>query len=159
MDDKDILYCAYTCVDSSLERNIKRRVAQLLYPPFIFTTYSSLKLKLHVQSSVMSSVSGYHAASEVVEKTDPKLDIVDASITGLPAAEVGEVFEYPGDTVKEHKGELRRVFKARHIQMIVMGGCIGSGLFVSTGKASFCPLYSSCDTAPVLTILIGPSLW
>ncbi|KAJ9130771.1 hypothetical protein NKR23_g12043 [Pleurostoma richardsiae] len=31
--------------------------------------------------------------------------------------------------------ELHRTFTSRHIQMICLGGCIGSGIFISTGKA------------------------
>lgn len=82
----------------------------------------------------MSTRSRFTPSKGPIEPLDSKLDIVDASITAVPAAEIGEIFDYPGETAAEHKGELRRAFKSRHIQMIVMGGCIGSGLFVSSGK-------------------------
>ncbi|KIX07430.1 uncharacterized protein Z518_02083 [Rhinocladiella mackenziei CBS 650.93] len=47
----------------------------------------------------------------------------------------GQVIDYAGEPESSHHGELHRTFKARHIQMITLGGCIGSGLFISTGKA------------------------
>ncbi|KAJ9624333.1 hypothetical protein H2204_010889 [Knufia peltigerae] len=47
----------------------------------------------------------------------------------------GQVIDYSGEPTSSHRGELHRTFKARHIQMITLGGCIGSGLFISTGKA------------------------
>ncbi|KAK7898018.1 hypothetical protein LTR67_004650 [Exophiala xenobiotica] len=47
----------------------------------------------------------------------------------------GQVLDYSGEPTSTHRGELHRTFKARHIQMITLGGCIGSGLFISTGKA------------------------
>ncbi|KIW18943.1 hypothetical protein PV08_03232 [Exophiala spinifera] len=46
----------------------------------------------------------------------------------------GQVIDYSGEPVSSHPGGLHRTFKARHIQMITLGGCIGSGLFISTGK-------------------------
>ncbi|KAK4941382.1 hypothetical protein LTR10_018651 [Elasticomyces elasticus] len=47
----------------------------------------------------------------------------------------GQVLTYSGEPPSTHRGHLHRNFKARHIQMITLGGCIGSGLFISTGKA------------------------
>ena len=43
--------------------------------------------------------------------------------------------EYAAEAADAHHGELHRAFKARHIQMIGLGGNVGSGLFISTGKA------------------------
>ncbi|KUJ06915.1 AAT family amino acid transporter [Mollisia scopiformis] len=68
-------------------------------------------------------------------KYNEKLDIIDGSVAGVPTVEYGQVLEYPNEDVKEHRGDLHRTFKARHIQMICLGGCIGSGIFISTGKA------------------------
>ena len=62
-----------------------------------------------------------------------KVDVSDRSTNSVPLAELGEVYDYPNE-VGGHHGELRWTFKARHIQMICLGGCIGSGIFISTGK-------------------------
>ena len=43
-----------------------------------------------------------------------------------------KVYDYHNE-VGGHHGELKRPFKG-HIQMIYLGGCIGSGIFISTGK-------------------------
>ena len=38
-----------------------------------------------------------------------------------------------------HYGTTRRALKSRHIQLIALGGCIGTGLFVGTGSTvRFC---------------------
>lgn len=66
-------------------------------------------------------------------KAGEKVDVSDRSTNSVPAAELGEVYDYPNE-VGGHHGELKRTFKARHIQMICLGGCIGSGIFISTGK-------------------------
>ncbi|KAK8249118.1 AAT family amino acid transporter [Phyllosticta capitalensis] len=51
----------------------------------------------------------------------------------------GDVFgadaEYAGESSAAHHGELKRNFKPRHMAMISLGGCLGSGVFVSSGKA------------------------
>lgn len=39
------------------------------------------------------------------------------------------------DSTVKHKNTLRRGLKARHIQMIALGGTIGTGLFMASGKA------------------------
>jgi amino acid transporter len=62
-----------------------------------------------------------------------KVDVSDISTNSVPAVELGEDYDYPNE-VRGHHGELKRTFKARHIQMICLGGCIGSGIFISTGK-------------------------
>lgn len=33
-----------------------------------------------------------------------------------------------------HYGTTKRALKSRHIQLIALGGCIGTGLFVGTGS-------------------------
>lgn len=68
-------------------------------------------------------------------KSVEKVTVSDRS-SSLPAVEVGEVYDYPNE-VGGHHGELKRTFKTRHIQMICLGGCIGSGIFISTGKVGF----------------------
>lgn len=56
----------------------------------------------------------------------------------------GDVFgadaEYAGESSAAHHGELKRNFKPRHMAMISLGGCLGSGVFVSSGKVSRLPL-------------------
>lgn len=47
----------------------------------------------------------------------------------------GQVIDYAGEPNSTHNTGLHRNFKARHIQMITLGGCIGSGIFIGTGKA------------------------
>ena len=96
------------------------------------------------------------AKSIMDSKYDEKVDISDASLTGVPAVELGQVLDYPGESAKLHHGELRRSFKTRHIQMICLGGCIGSGIFISTGKVSLVPWIRTLDTD---SYYLGTSLW
>ena len=65
---------------------------------------------------------------------DTKLAVIGASVEAVPSVEAKQDLEYPDEAPKEHQGQLRRTFKARHIQMICLGGCLGSGIFISTGK-------------------------
>jgi len=47
------------------------------------------------------------------------------------AGEVGSVEQ----NVEDHAPhQLQRNFKARHVQMIGLAGCIGSGVFISSGE-------------------------
>lgn len=69
-------------------------------------------------------------------KNSEKLSVSDGTAAD-PVVEYGQVLEYPNEDIKAQKGELHRTFKARHIQMICLGGCIGSGIFISTGKVCF----------------------
>ncbi|KAF8861817.1 hypothetical protein BDZ45DRAFT_586543 [Acephala macrosclerotiorum] len=68
-------------------------------------------------------------------KYSEKVNVSDGSVVGLPAVEYGQILDYPGEDVKEHCGDLHRTFKARHIQMICLGGCIGSGIFIISTSA------------------------
>ncbi|KAJ5217934.1 uncharacterized protein N7498_000033 [Penicillium cinerascens] len=43
--------------------------------------------------------------------------------------------ELEGWTEATTARQLHRTFKARHVQMICLGGCLGSGIFIGTGKA------------------------
>ncbi|RDW57794.1 AAT family amino acid transporter-3 [Coleophoma crateriformis] len=49
--------------------------------------------------------------------------------------QVAAVSEYTNE-VHNSGNYLHRNFKARHVQMITLAGCIGSGVFISTGEAS-----------------------
>lgn len=61
---------------------------------------------------------------------------IDSASNGSPSEDhVGQVFDYAGENPTAHRGELTRAFKSRHMLMICLGGCIGSGLLISTGKA------------------------
>lgn len=40
----------------------------------------------------------------------------------------------PGESGSEKYGTTQRGLKSRHIQLIALGGCIGTGLFVGTGS-------------------------
>ena len=44
--------------------------------------------------------------------------------------------EYANTGGEAPKGQLRRSFKTRHVQMIALGANIGSGVYVSSGKVS-----------------------
>ena len=54
-------------------------------------------------------------------------------IKGVPE-EQGD--EYANVGSEAPKGQLRRSFKTRHVQMIALGANIGSGVYVSSGKVS-----------------------
>jgi amino acid transporter len=71
-----------------------------------------------------------------IEKTvsptvDPNQDFEAGQLKAVPA-EQGE--EYAGTSSGDPKGQLRRKFKTRHVQMIALGANIGSGVYVSSGK-------------------------
>lgn len=84
------------------------------------------------------------------DKFNEKHNIIDGT-AAEPIVEYGQILEYPNEDVKPQKGELHRTFKARHIQMICLGGCIGSGIFISTGKVSFY-FYSEMKRKEVINV-------
>jgi amino acid permease len=68
---------------------------------------------------------------------DPEKNVMtDRRSASDPSLEygVGEV-SAAEQTAEDHApGHLQRNFKARHVQMIGLAGCIGSGVFISTGE-------------------------
>jgi amino acid transporter len=85
-----------------------------------------------LQEEVIDSFQSFDR-DKMDSKTGEKVDVSERSTNSDPVVEFGEVYDYPNE-VGGHHGELKRTFKARHIQMICLGGCIGSGIFISTGK-------------------------
>ncbi|RDW62245.1 AAT family amino acid transporter-3 [Coleophoma cylindrospora] len=55
--------------------------------------------------------------------------------TSVDSKDVQQDYDNPGEPIVGQTYSLQRNFKARHIQMICLGGCIGSGLFIATGKS------------------------
>jgi amino acid transporter len=73
----------------------------------------------------MESKEIYHEGpvTEVTSREEDKVGTLTA---------VGESDNRNGDG---HMGKYRRTFLSRHIQIVTLGSNIGSGLFISTGKA------------------------
>lgn len=61
--------------------------------------------------------------TEISSQDDEKIGTVNP---------VGETLNRYGE---EYAGKYRRSFRSRHIQIVTLGSNIGSGLFISTGKA------------------------
>lgn len=71
--------------------------------------------------------------------TDPEKDDPDVEKQDLPSPDLFPAFTPAGDTANpEHKiqaDKLNRKLSARQVQMIAIGGTIGTGLFLGTGKS------------------------
>ncbi|KZT19056.1 amino-acid permease inda1 [Neolentinus lepideus HHB14362 ss-1] len=59
-----------------------------------------------------------------IEKQDSKTPEVEEKVDSVESESTSDV---------QHYGETRRALKSRHIQLIAMGGIIGTGLFVGSG--------------------------
>ncbi|EXJ86924.1 hypothetical protein A1O3_03878 [Capronia epimyces CBS 606.96] len=71
-----------------------------------------------------------------IEKTAaPTVQSADSELGQLKAIPLEDGNEYAGTSGSAPKGQLRRKFKTRHVQMIALGANIGSGVYVSSGKA------------------------
>ncbi|VVT48789.1 uncharacterized protein SAPINGB_P001952 [Magnusiomyces paraingens] len=64
---------------------------------------------------------------EIDEKTPTPM------VTDIPYPMTGEEPEYDSMQNGTGHGETRRGLKSRHVQLIALGGCIGTGLFVGSG--------------------------
>ena len=72
------------------------------------------------------------------ESTKSKTEIKENAVVSINGAEAEERSTTGGQrTVNEEEGsytQTHRGLKSRHIQLIALGGCIGTGLFVGTGS-------------------------
>ena len=73
-----------------------------------------------------------HDDSDIKEATRPMTDV--------SSSEEKAVVIYPQEEEanrlgSKYMGKYRRTFLSRHIQIVTLGSNIGSGLFISTGKA------------------------
>lgn len=71
---------------------------------------------------------------------------VDSMLTDLPSDSNSTE---NGQVISDHPG-LHRGLKSRHVQLIALGGCIGTGLFVGSGAA----LYNSGPASLFLSYCI-----
>ena len=75
-----------------------------------------------------------------------------------------DVVEDLGSDTEDHEkyGHTQRGLKSRHIQLIALGGCIGTGLFVGTGAtlslAGPAPLFM-CMSSRVLLRALAANNW
>lgn len=64
-------------------------------------------------------------------KQNPNYHITQKGVVGAN----GQVFDVESAAVATAESPLARKLKGRHLQMIAIGGSIGTGLFVGSGKA------------------------
>lgn len=89
-----------------------------------------------------------HSSALKIEKTSDQID-------HLIELESGSV-ELALDETDEEKHKVVRGLKSRHIQLIALGGAIGTGLFIGSGGA-----LSTCGPAPLLIsyMIMGFFIW
>jgi len=75
--------------------------------------------------------SGWPRAVVESFKRDPNLTVTPRGVIGAN----GRVFDPEIAAVITATSPLARKLKSRHLQMIAIGGSIGTGLFVASGKA------------------------
>lgn len=88
---------------------------------------------------IRSSNNTSHHNQVLVDKMMESKEVYDAPVTEVQNdTQVGTVNPV-GETLnrygEEYVGKYRRSFVSRHIQIVTLGSNIGSGLFISTGKA------------------------
>lgn len=89
-----------------------------------------------------------HSSALKIEKASDQID-------HLIELESGSV-ELALDDTDEEKNKVVRGLKSRHIQLIALGGAIGTGLFIGSGGA-----LSTCGPAPLLIsyMIMGFFIW
>lgn len=73
--------------------------------------------------------------SDVHDSKTSDLDPVTAVSSDTRSGEVVDISESDNRNGEENLGKYRRTFLSRHIQIVTLGSNIGSGIFISTGKA------------------------
>ncbi|KAK7728925.1 Proline-specific permease [Botryosphaeria dothidea] len=66
-------------------------------------------------------------------KPDPEDIVVEASSTSPAESQVGKTFPITHAGIEEKYGTTKRGLNGRHVQLISIGGAIGTGLFVAIG--------------------------
>lgn len=85
-------------------------------------------------------------------KTEPKENTVEVNSVSSTANKEDVVAVDASCEEKGEYGNTKRSLKSRHIQLIALGGCIGTGLFVGTGSTLSlvgpAPLFMCIDIQP-----------
>lgn len=69
---------------------------------------------------------------------------------------IGEVLDFVDSDISNEENTFQRGLKSRHIQLIALGGAIGTGLFIGSGSA-----LATCGPAPLLIsyIIMACMIW